>query len=141
MASNKKHLIKAEDLYKIKVVSDLRISPSGEHVVYSQQRIDPGTEEKFSNLWVLPTSGGKPKQFTSGDDKDSKPRWSPDGKKIAFLSDRRNHKKPSQIFVVPAKGGNPKQLTKIDGQIGYLSWSPDGKKIAFRSCRDGNDEI
>ncbi|MBK5107408.1 MAG: S9 family peptidase [Anaerolineales bacterium] len=141
MASNKKRLIKAEDLYKIKVVSDLRISPSGEHVVYSQQRIDPGTEEKFSNLWVLPTSGGKPKQFTSGDDKDSQPRWSPDGKKIAFLSDRRNHKKPSQIFVVPAKGGNPKQLTKIDGQIGYLSWSPDGKKLLCRIRLLDKDQI
>ena len=88
MARKKRRLIKAKDLYKIKVVSDLRISPSGEQVVYSIQRIDPKTEEKFCSLWIQPTKGGKAEKFTFGNHKDNQPKWSPDGKKIAYLSDR-----------------------------------------------------
>ncbi len=141
MAREKKRLIKAEDLYKINVVSDLRISPSGKQVVYTQQRIDPKTEGKYSNLWILSTKGGKPNQFTIGDHKDCQPRWSPDGKKIAYLSDRKNREKSSQIFVMPSKGGKSRQLTSIDGQIGCLSWSPDGKNILCRIRKLDKDQI
>jgi len=141
MAREKKRLIKAEDLYKINVVSDLRISPSGKQVVYTQQRIDPKTEGKYSNLWILSTKGGKPNQFTIGDHKDCQPRWSPDGMKIAYLSDRKNREKSSQIFVMPSKGGKSRQLTSIDGQIGCLSWSPDGKNILCRIRKLDKDQI
>ena len=141
MARKKRRFIKAEDLYKIKVVSDLRISPSGEQVVFSQQRINTKTEEKSSNLWRLPIKGGKAEQLTFGDHKDSQPKWSPDGKMIAYLSDRDDHKKPAQIFTIKSKGGKSKQISNIDGQIGCVSWSPDGKKLLCRIRLFDEDQV
>ena len=129
MPKNKKRLITGEDLYDLEIISDVRISPSGEHVVYTQQRVDPDSEKKYSNLWIVKTNGGKPSQFTFGDQKDFQPRWSPDGETIAFLSNRADKDKPHQIYLIPFRGGEARKLTDIQGKIGSLSWSPDGKKF------------
>lgn len=141
MAKDNQRNLKAEDLYKIKVISDLRISPSGNRVVYTHQRIDSKTEDKYSNLWLLSTKGGSPEKLTRGNHKDHQPRWSPDGKNIAFLSNRGNHKKTSQIFLIQSKGGKPRQLSEIDGQIGCVSWSPDGKALLCRIRMLDQDEV
>ena len=141
MASKNRRVIKARDLYRIKVVSDLRISPSGELVIYSQQRIDPKTEEKFSNLWIQETKGGNAEQFTFGDHKESQPRWSPNGNQIAYLSDRDDHEKPAQIFIISSKGGKSRQITNINGQIGCVSWSPDGNKLLCRIRLLDKDQV
>jgi dipeptidyl aminopeptidase/acylaminoacyl peptidase len=68
-------------------------------------------------------------QFTQGDQIDSMPRWSPDGKQIAFLSNRADRDKPAQIFIIPTGGGEARRVTDIEGEIGELSWSPDGRKL------------
>jgi dipeptidyl aminopeptidase/acylaminoacyl peptidase len=140
MTKNKKRLISAEDLYKIETISDVRNSPSGKHVVYSQLRVEPRNEEKFSNLWIVNTNGGKPSQFTFGDQKDCQPRWSPDGKSIAFLSNRADRDKPSQIYLIPFRGGEARQLTDIQGTIGNFDWSPDGK-IFLCKIRKTDQEV
>ena len=124
-----KNLITAEDLYRIKVLSSPQISPDGATVIFSVQRVDRKTEKKFNNLWVVSTKDPTPRQFTFGDQVDSSPMWSPDGKQIAFLSNRENKEKPSRIFVLPFTGGEARPLTSIDAEIGVFSWSPDGKKI------------
>lgn len=140
MPNNKKRSIKAEDLYKIKVVSDVRISPSGDHVVYSRQRVDRKSEKKYSNLWVISTKGGKTKKITSGNYKDQRPRWSPDGKRIAYLSDRGNKNKPAQIFLISLKKGESRQLTSIEGKIKDFSWSPDGR-LLLCTIRKSDPEV
>lgn len=128
----KKRLITAEDLYEIEIISDIRLSPSGDHVVYTQQRTDPVTEKKYSNLWVVPTDGGKSAQFTFGDQIDTQPRWSPNGEKIAFLSNRANKDKSAQIYLIPFQGGEAQKLSAIEGEIDDLKWSPNGKKLLCR---------
>jgi len=125
----KKRPITAEDLYRINLISEPRISPDGRHVIYRQQRVDRKTEKKYANLWLIPADAGAPLQFTHGDQNDSLPRWSPDGKQIAFLSNRADKDKPAQIYIIPLGGGEARKLTDIEGEIGELSWSPDGRKL------------
>lgn len=132
MPNKRKRSISAEDLYDINIISDVRISPSGDHVVYTQERVDSETEKKYTNLWIVPTNGGKPSQFTFGDQKDTQPRWSPDGETIAFLSNRADSEKPAQIFLIPFHGGEARPLADIKGKIGSLIWSPDGSKLLCR---------
>jgi dipeptidyl aminopeptidase/acylaminoacyl peptidase len=125
----KKRLITAEDLYRIELLSEPRLSPDGRHVVYRLQRVDRKTEKKYGNLWIVPAEAGQPRQFTYGDQSDSSPRWSPDGKTIAFLSNRADKDKPAQVFLIPFDGGEARKLTDIPGEIDSLSWSPDGRKL------------
>jgi len=132
MPRKKKRLITAEDLYEIDIITDVRLSPSGDHVVYTQQRTDPVTEKKYCNLWVVPTDGGKPAQFTFGDQIDTQPRWSPNGEKIAFLSNRADKDKSAQIYLIPFRGGEAQKLSEIEGKIDNLTWSPNGKKLLCR---------
>lgn len=129
MPATRKRTITAEDLYKIEIISDVRISPDGEYVVYVQQRVDQEKEKRYSNLWVVPTNGDDLRQFTYGDQNDSSPRWSPNGDQIAFLSNRLDKDKPPQIFLIDFQGGEARPLTEIEGEIGSVTWSPDGKQI------------
>lgn len=128
---SRKRRIKAEDLYEFKFISGNRLSPDGKHVVYSLHRVDRKTEKKFSNLWIAPTGKGKPWQFTHGDQADVNPRWSPDGSKIVFLSNRENPEKPPELYIIPFAGGEARKLTSLGGTIAYYEWAPDGKKIGI----------
>ncbi|HEX9091409.1 MAG TPA: hypothetical protein VF831_07955, partial [Anaerolineales bacterium] len=129
MAATKRRSITAEDLYQFNTISEVRISPSGQEVVYSVQRVDRRTEKKYTNLWVASIANGETRQFTTGDQHDGSARWSPDGKVIAFLSDRADKEKPAQIYLIPFSGGEAQRLTEIEGEIGDMSWSQDGKHI------------
>lgn len=130
MTEQQKRLITAEDLYDIQQISGTRISPDGQHVIYAVHRVDRKTEKKYSNLWIAPTDGKDPaRQFTSGDQNDMHPRWSPDGQWVAFLSNRADKEKPPQIYRIPLFGGEAQQVCKIEGAIQTFSWSPDGKRL------------
>ncbi len=140
MAVPKKRRITAEDLYRFRLISDCKISPDGVHVIFCVQRVDKKTEKKYSNLWIVPTDGGRARQFTHGDQSDSQPQWSPDGTKIAFISNRGDEKQ-SQIYIIPFHGGEARQLTNFKGEIGYFEWSPDGKKFVCMFRKKDKEDI
>jgi len=133
--------ISAEDLYEIQLISDVRLSPKGSAVVYSVQRVDRGTEKKYANLWLAQAEGGEARQFTFGDQHDARPKWSPDGNQIAFLSDRRDKDKPAQIFLMPLRGGEARRLTDIPGTIADFSWSPDGDRLLCQVRKTDPEEL
>jgi dipeptidyl aminopeptidase/acylaminoacyl peptidase len=136
-----KRRITADDLYELKVLADVRISPSGNQVVYSLQRVDRKSEKKYANLWLAPIAESSPQQFTWGDQSDTQPRWSPDGSRIAFLSNRLDAEKPARLFTIPVDGGEARPLTELPGRIGSFAWSPDGKRLVCTVKKTDPEEL
>ncbi|HYF94143.1 MAG TPA: S9 family peptidase [Symbiobacteriaceae bacterium] len=124
MTSRRK--LQAEDLLAIKLAGDCQLAPDGARVAYVLQEIDKEKNEYKTAIW-LAREGIEPIQFTAGP-KDHSPRWSPDGRWLAFVSNRSG---TSQIWLLPLEGGEARQLTKIKGGAGNPVWSPDGKYLAF----------
>ncbi|RLT49863.1 MAG: S9 family peptidase, partial [Chloroflexi bacterium] len=133
-----KPLITAAHLYRFQLLTDCMLSPDGVHVVYVLQRVDRRTEKKYSNLWLVPTGSGRPRQFTFGSHTDMQPRWSPDGRAIAFLSDRGTAGQ-FQIFSMPLHGGEARPLTALHGSFGQLSWAPSGRQLVFEFQKQDAD--
>lgn len=139
--AQEKRRITAEDLYRINLISDPQISPDGEHVIFCVQRVDKEEEKKYTNLWVVPTSGSTvARQFTYGDHADTHPRWSPDGRSIAFLSTRKDEKQ-HQIYLIPFHGGEARPLTDVKGTFAGFEWSPDGQKLVCQFRKKDQEAI
>ncbi len=120
--------LRAEDLFDLELAADPQISPDGRLVVYVRQRADVMTDGRFSNLWVVGTDGTGHRPLTSGDFSDSSPRWSPDGTRLLFLSDREGS---SQIHVRWMDTGETSVVTSVTEPPSSPVWSPDGSQIAF----------
>jgi len=120
--------ITIDDLLAVKSVSDPQISPDGKSVVYVVSELDRATDKTDSSLWLVPTVQGEPKRLTTAPGTNNQPRWSPDGRSIAFVSSRGSS---NQVWILPVEGGEARQLTKLPIDVSGPIWSPKGDKIAF----------
>ena len=120
-----------EDVYALTGVSDPRLRPDGREVAYVEWWIDDEDKEYRSAIWLASVDGtDAPRRLTSGEKRDSSPRWSPDGSRLAFTASRGDAKS-SQLYVLPLAGGEARKLTDLKEDPSDLAWSPDGTKIAF----------
>src|SRR4051812_38463463 len=117
-----------DDLLAVKSVSDPQVSPDGKLVVYVVSELDRSTEKSNSDLYLIPFAGGEPKRLTTSAGADNHPRWSPDGKSIAFLSTRGGS---AQVWLLPLDGGEARPVTKLPVDASGPIWSPKGDRIAF----------
>ena len=119
-----------DDLYRFHRLSDPQLSPDGSQVVFTQAEQLVADNASASALWVVPAEGGTATQLSHVGDHDSHPRWSPDGRWIAFESDGGG---AHQVWVMPAAGGDPVRLTSLSTEAGSPVWSADGRQLAFVS--------
>jgi len=141
-----------EDLYDLRVPTETALSPDGRFVAFTVKAVAPGKDGYRSALWIAPADGGAPaRQLSVGSRSDSMPRWSPDGRRVAFLSDRaavlqaggggpRAGKAEApkeggtQVWLLPfADGGEARQLTDLPRDVEGLDWSPDGTRLVVVS--------
>ena len=119
--------ITPEDILSIRELSDIQLSPDGKQVAFViTEPAASNTQPRTSNIWTMPVDGSEsPRPLIPGLSNIGSPRWSPDGKTLAFLSDRR------QIFLLGAGESTAVQLTSVPGGVEDFEWSPDSKMIAF----------
>ena len=124
-----KHALTFDDLMKVQRISDPQVSPDGKWVAYVVSKPDLDANKMVSNIWRVPLAGGEPQQLTRGDASDSRPRWSPDSKSIAFISSRNG---TSQVWILPA-GGEARQLTHIATEADGVTWASKANTLLFTS--------
>jgi dipeptidyl aminopeptidase/acylaminoacyl peptidase len=128
-----------QDLTRIRTASDPQIAPDGRRVAFVVTALSTERDEYLSNIWMVRTDSGEPRRFTTGPGRDTKPRWSPDGTRLAFARARQPDQKP-QLYVMPADGGEPVCLTDLANGVDDLVWSPDSTRLAFTARVGGWQE-
>ncbi|MGA8307890.1 MAG: S9 family peptidase, partial [Candidatus Acidiferrales bacterium] len=118
-----------DDYFRIKDVEDAQISPDGKWVAYVVTTHDAKEDKDKQRIWMTSTSGGDAIALTNEDANSSRPRWSPDGKSLGFLSERGNEKK--QVWLLPRGGGEAEQLTNTVQDVNVFEWSPAGDRVVL----------
>ncbi|MGC2472923.1 MAG: S9 family peptidase [Candidatus Sulfotelmatobacter sp.] len=129
-SQEKSDRLTAMDVFNLQFAADPQISPDGRRIVYVRQFSDVMNDKRESNLWVINADGTEDRALTNGNYNDSSPRWSPDGTRIAYISD---HDGKPQIYVRWMDNGQTAELTNLESAPSEIVWSPDGKLISFSS--------
>jgi dipeptidyl aminopeptidase/acylaminoacyl peptidase len=120
-----------EDLYLHQKVTQLDGAPDGSRIACTVRRADREKDDYLSCIWSVAPQGGEPHQLTRGPGTDNSPRWSPDGKRLAFLSNRGGS---PQLHLLPDGGGEAQLLGPLAGAVSDLRWMPDGKALVVTSA-------
>lgn len=135
LAAETRHPLSLDDLVRPRTVSDPQVSPDGRWIAYTVGTVDAEKDKRDSDLWMIGWNGQDRVRLTSlPDSSESKPRWSPDGRYLAFLAtrgDETEKKKGGQLWLLDRRGGEAQKLTDIKGGVSDYDWSPDGKRLVL----------
>ncbi|HLK69004.1 MAG TPA: S9 family peptidase [Bryobacteraceae bacterium] len=129
------------DLINIPLIQDPQLSPDKHQIVFVQSEANWKADRRISHLWRINADGTGLVQMTSGADGENSPRWSPDGKTLAFIAKRGTEPEAvAQVFLLSTSGGEAQQLTTHPTAVQNIQWSPDGGTIYFRAADAKSEE-
>lgn len=124
-----KRKLRPSDVYRLKSIGDVKVSPDGKWICYSLSSVDSAKDKRNTDLWMVSWDGQQNIQLTYGPESESSPRWSPDGKYLSFTSSRQG--KTSQVWLLDRRGGEARKVTNVKGDLNDYTWSPDGMQLAL----------
>lgn len=130
MGKNNGRMLEFEKAVSATLIADVQISPDGEHVAYVTTPASKEGEYPCSEIWLATVADGSLRRLTTSEATDAAPRWSPDGRRILFASDRKK-RGTTQLYLLSLDGGEAIRLTEGKGGVSPAAWSPDGSTIAF----------
>jgi dipeptidyl aminopeptidase/acylaminoacyl peptidase len=128
-ASPAPRAITVDDEFQIKPVDDPQISADGTWVAYTVETASLKTDKSHTQIWMAPSAGGEAVAMTAEDETSTHPRWSPDGKYLAFLSGRNEGK--TQVYLLNRQGGEAQKITDTVQDVEDFAWSPDSKRMVL----------
>ena len=123
--------VTVDDINRLREVSTPEISPDGAWVAYTVRTADTVKDQADQDVWMVSWDGRTNLRLTTSTSKEHSPRWSPDGRYLAFLSDREDPREVEQVWMLNRAGGEAERLTDLPGGVSEYAWSPDGKRIAL----------
>lgn len=131
------HPVTIDDLFQLKDVQDPQFSPDGGWIAYIVKTASLKEDKNLKRIWMIPAAGGEPIALTAEDRSSSHPRFSPDGKYVAFLSSKDDEKQ--QLWLLNRQGGDSQAITSTPQDVDDFEWSPDGKRLVL-VMRDASAE-
>ena len=122
------------DLFNVPRLSDPQLRPDGKQLVYTLSEANWKLDKRVSHLWRVNADGSGTIQLTNGVEGESSPRWSPDGRTIAFLAKRGDAEAVTQIFLLGNDGGEARALTSHATAASNIQWTPDGQSLFFTAA-------
>ena len=126
-----KRPVNVNDLFRLRTVRDVQLSPDGAWVAYVVGTLDSARDRSNSDLYMVSWDGSRTVQLTFTPDGENSPRWSPDGRYLSFVASRGESRSGGQIWLLDRAGGEAQKLTDLKSGVSGYEWSPDTKRIVI----------